>query len=237
MGFVLKALQLVLPKLEKYSSENIHVATDLARLAKTLLFSLDFGSQTLEMEQNLAAAAEPNFGTLKGNNSQLVSSTRGSLTEVTNERLFSLFRISIRAIHTPSASSAFKQTFYSICYRYLNGLARTTALSAISHRRQSIKTIKLAGDRLAEIVCDDAYAGEQECRISAILMLSALVTLARHGGEQNQEDSKDLIESLARVNFIGILVDSIQNMPNELRDTSEEGMILNAFPFCAVTYR
>lgn len=222
-AFVLQALQLILPKLEKYSAENLPEAIDLARIAKALLFSLDFGSQTLGMEGKLSTDAPSSESLRRGNNAQSSAvhraAERGQPTELANERLFSLFRVSIRAVHTPSASATFKKIFYSICYRYLAGIVRNTSIRAISQRKQCMKLVRLAGDRLTEIVCDDAYAGEQECRISALLLLGALVTLSREG---DPEESKHVIESLARFNFIGILVDGLQNMPNELRDTGDQ---------------
>jgi len=38
------------------------------------------------------------------------------------------------------------------------------------------------------------------------------------------ENSKYIIESLVRLNFIGILVDSISSMAVDLRDTTTEGI-------------
>jgi nuclear pore complex protein Nup205 len=41
-----------------------------------------------------------------------------------------------------------------------------------------------------------------------------------------QENSKYMIESLARLNFVGILVDSIQHISNDLQETSVEGILI-----------
>jgi nuclear pore complex protein Nup205 len=84
-------------------------------------------------------------------------------------------------------------------------------------RKHSTYTIRAAGERLMDVICDDAYAGEQTCRISALLFLGELIILAR------QEDSKYIIEALVRLNFIGLVVDSIQNILAELRDSRPEG--------------
>lgn len=218
-AFVLQSMQRILPKLEKYSAENMSEATELARLAKALLFSLDLSSQNLDLGQKLATESAGFGGLLRGDIAHPNAAERQNLTELANERLFSLFRIAIRAVQTPSASAPFKQLLYSICYRYLTGIFRSNSIRAISQRKQCMKIIRLAGDRLTEILCDDAYASEQECRISALILLSALVTLSRQG---DPEESKHVIESFARFNFIGILVDGLQSMPIELRDTSDQ---------------
>jgi nuclear pore complex protein Nup205 len=39
-----------------------------------------------------------------------------------------------------------------------------------------------------------------------------------------KENSKYIVESLIRLNFVGILVDSIQNFAIDLRETAQEGM-------------
>jgi nuclear pore complex protein Nup205 len=109
--------------------------------------------------------------------------------------------------------------YYDISYRYLAGMSDVTGISGV-HRRHNIQTIKAAGERFIEVVCDDAHAGEPTCRITALLVLGALVKLGR------QENSKYMIESLARLNFVGILVDSIQHISNDLQETSVEGILI-----------
>ncbi|KAK5041882.1 hypothetical protein LTR16_011700, partial [Cryomyces antarcticus] len=81
-------------------------------------------------------------------------------------------------------------------------------------RRHSLRMVKTSGERLIEVLCDDAYAGPGTCRISALLLLDALVSLAK------QENSKLMIESFTRLNFIGVLVDGIKNIPTELQESS-----------------
>jgi nuclear pore complex protein Nup205 len=188
-SFILQALQVILPKFEKYSLEALDEARMLANLAKTLLFSIDFTSQSFQ----------------EGDNGDLIS-----------DRLFQLFRVCLRAIYSPIANSALKETLYSICYRYLTGMSDVLKSSDML-RKHSTYTIKAAGERLMDVVCDDAYAGEQTCRISAVLFLSALVTMA------TQENSKYIVEALLRLNFIGLLVDSIKNILVELREHEGDG--------------
>ena len=136
--------------------------------------------------------------------------------DLVSDRLFSLFQLSLRAITSIGANPTLKEYFYSISYRYLTGLSDVSGIAGL-HQRPSIKTIKAAGDRFTDVVCDDAYSGEPMCRISALLLLSTLVKMAK------KENDTYAIEALGRLNFIAILVGSIANMPSDLRQTSREG--------------
>jgi nuclear pore complex protein Nup205 len=187
-SFVLRTLQTILPWLEN-NLANVAEAMELAKLANCLLFALDFDSKSFK---------------------------EGDMGDLVSDRLFNLFQISLRAIVSIGANPTLKEYFYSISYRYLTGMSDVSSISG-AHRRPSIQTIRAAGDRFMDVVCDDAYAGEPMCRISALLLLSALVKMAKH------ENVTDAIESLSRLNFIAILVDSIQNMPTDLRETAREG--------------
>jgi len=185
----LQALQVILPKLERYATENVTEAFELARLSKALLFHLDFTSSSFKW---------------------------GRAGDVANDRLFQLFRVCLRGIHSPVATTQLRETFYNICYRYLTGMAEISSTNPVL-RRHSTQTVKAAGERLIDVICDDAYTGEETCRISALLLLDALVSLAK------QEESRYIIDSLVRINFIGILVDAIKNIPIELRATIAQG--------------
>jgi nuclear pore complex protein Nup205 len=189
-SFVLRCLQTIMPRTES-DLEAVSEAMELARLAKALIFSLDFGSDSFK---------------------------QGDMGDLVSDKLFHLFQVSLRAIITLGAKVELKALYYDISYRYLAGMSDVAGISGI-HRRHSIQTIKAAGERFIEILCDDAHAGESTCRIAALLVLSALVKMGRH------ENSKYIIESLSRLNFIGILVDSIQHISNDLRETADEGIL------------
>ena len=187
-SFVLRTLQTILPWLDS-NLTNIPEAVELAKLAKSLLFALDFESDSFK---------------------------QGDMGDLVNDRLFGLFQISLRAITSIGANPTLKEYFYSISYRYLTCISDISGISVVQ-RRPSVQTIRAAGDRFIDVVCDDAYAAEPMCRISALLLLSALVKMAKY------ESVTDAIDPLARLNFIAILVDSIQNMPTDLRETAREG--------------
>ena len=199
ISFVLRCLQTIMPRTES-DLEAVSEAIELARLAKALIFSLDFASDSFK---------------------------QGDIGDLVSDRLFHLFQVSLRAIITLGAKVELKALYYDISYRYLAGMSDVSGISGV-HRRHSIQTIKAAGERFIEVVCDDAHAGEPTCRIAALLVLGALVKMGR------QESSKYMVESLARLNFVGIVVDSIQHMSNDLRETSAEGQssLTSIFSLC-----
>jgi len=204
--FMLQTLQTILPRLEN-NLENSAEVMELARLVKALLFSLNLESEAFK---------------------------KGDLGELVSDRLFYLFRVSLRAITSVGANGALKEIFYSIGYRYLTGMSDITGDAANSavhisgvnavdriQSRHSTQTVKAAGERLIELICDDALAGEKTCRIAALLLLGSFVQMA------DRENSKYIIESLNRLNFIGILVHSIKDVANDLRETQLLGMFLS----------
>ncbi|TEY50803.1 hypothetical protein BOTCAL_0271g00070 [Botryotinia calthae] len=211
MVFVLQTLQIILPRLEN-CLENAADALELAKLTKALLFSLNLDSNTFK---------------------------EGDLGQNLSDKLFYVFELSLRAINAVGANGSLKEIFYSISYRYLSGtseseiptVSETDSLNGGTYRAgrsnqpavipglrkpHSTQTVKLAGDRLIDIICDDALVGEQNCRIAALLLLGALVKLAK------QENSNYIIESLNRLNFISILVNSIGDLASLLQETSRE---------------
>ncbi|RDL39756.1 Uncharacterized protein BP5553_04096 [Venustampulla echinocandica] len=186
-SIMLQTLRTIMPILET-DLENVPEAMELARLAKSVVFNLDFKSQSFKQD---------NMG------------------DLVSDRLFHLFQVSLKAINSLGSKIPLKQFFYLISYRYLMGMSDVATISGI-HRRHSIQTIKSAGERFMDVVCDDAYASEPISRIAALFILGALVEMGK------RENSKYIIESLIRLNFITILVGSIENIPNDLLETSPE---------------
>lgn len=74
-----------------------------------------------------------------------------------------------------------------------------------------MNAIKNAGSHLLEIVCDDAYSGQGTCKVSGLLLLNALVAVA------TRQQSKYILETFVSLNFIGVLVDNIKHIPEELK--------------------
>lgn len=190
-ALILRSLQVINPKLEVYAEDNSPEALDLARLTLALLVQLDFGSSTLDR-------------------------ARGG--DIANDKLFQTFRSAVRAIHVPEGDSRLRELLYNICSTYLAGTA--TSSHSDLRRRHSTNTVKAAGQKLIDIICDDAYGGSGTCRISALLFLDSLVALAM------ADRSDYLLESLIRTNFVVVLVETIKDIPRELRETSSKGNLV-----------
>ncbi|KZF26715.1 nuclear pore complex subunit Nup192 [Xylona heveae TC161] len=201
-AFIIRVLQVILPKLEKYCSENATEALELAKLARALLFSFKFASSLSEKDQDEAQNQQFQLG-----------------EDLVSDRLFQLFRVALRGIHSPTSTPELREVLYNICHRYLIGMADGTPAAATSGRLTT-QTIKASGERLVDVICDDVHAGDSTCRISAILLLDSLVLLS------NREGSKFVIDSFVRLNFIGILVDAFKRVQAELKEIKSQDMPL-----------
>ncbi|KAF7545027.1 hypothetical protein G7Z17_g9488 [Cylindrodendrum hubeiense] len=190
-SFFLQALQSILPSLEAFASERPEEAIELARLAKILLFKLD-----------LSASEGDKNGQAIGN---LIS-----------DKLYQLFQICLQAIGKWAGTPELRSVYYGICYRYLTGISDQGPLT--SNRPKTIKTIQVYGERLINVICDDAYGGEAECQTAALILLNALVSIGR------QESDDHVVETLNRLNFIGIMVDSLRNIMQEWHEVFTSGL-------------
>lgn len=187
-SLILQSLQLINPKLERFAEENVPEALDLARVTLALLLQLDFGSSTL-------------------------NPTRGG--DLPNERLFQTFKSALGGIYDPKGDIELRELLYNICTTYVAGL-NLSSESAV-RRRSSTNAFKVAGQKVIDVICDDAYGATGTCRISALLLLDSLIALAK------TEGSTYLVESLIRTNFIVVLVETIKDIPRELREASSRG--------------
>ena len=189
-GLILQSFQIIVPKLERYVAESIPDAVYIADLVNILLLELDFNSSAFD-------------------------GARGG--DITSDRLLQVFRTALRAITIPDGEAQLREILYNICDRYLIGMADIS--NTPIRRRQSIQIVKAASTKLIETICDDVDGGSGTCRISALLLLNSLVTLA------NSESSNYLLDALAGSNFVLVLVETIQDIPQELRETNAQGSL------------
>ncbi|KAI5843714.1 nucleoporin Nup186/Nup192/Nup205 [Tricharina praecox] len=187
-GFILQALQAVLPKLELFSVDDVDAAQVLSELAHSLISHLPFDATT--------------FGVGRG-------------SDLANDRLYQLFRVSLRSIQSPSATAKLREDFYNIALQYLNGMAAVSGQNPGS-RRHSTQTVKASGDKLLEVVCNDAYSGDGRCKVVSLLLLEALAAVAA------EEGSSFVIETLVKQNFLVVLVDSIKTIAQDVESTRTE---------------
>ncbi|KAA8910012.1 nucleoporin Nup186/Nup192/Nup205 [Sphaerosporella brunnea] len=188
-AFILQALQAVLTKLEIFSVDDVEAAEVLSEFAHSLISHISFDTST--------------FGYSRG-------------SDLANDRLYQLFRVSLRCIQSPAATPKLREDFYSIALRYLLGMAVVYEHARIN-KRHNIQTIRASGEKLLEVICNDAYSGEGTCKIVSLLLLEALAAVAE------EEGSVYVVDALTRKNFLVVLVDSIKNIGDDLwRASSEE---------------
>lgn len=204
MAFLLQALQAILPTLEAFSSLSPAEAFELARVAKVLLFKLDFSDDD---------------GAAQG-----LDREKFTVGNLISDKLFQLFQVCLSSIGKWAGSAELRAVYYGICYRYLTAVVdkdtatspshTRTARSLVTARTKTLKTLQTHGDRLLNVICDDAYGSDTACQTAAMLLLSALVHTSRTTSSPSPiaDDDAHLIASLNRLNFIGVLVDSLKTI-------------------------
>lgn len=141
---------------------------------------------------------------------------RSKGSDTADDRLFNVFRTCLNAINVPDGEIILREVLYNVCFWYLTGIAELE--SSASRQRNITHSVAISGKKTIGIICDDAYGGSGTCRASAVLFLDALAAVAQ------TEKSNYIIDSLARTNFIIVLVEAIRDIPNELRDSEAQGM-------------
>ncbi|KAI1417662.1 nucleoporin Nup186/Nup192/Nup205 [Hypoxylon sp. FL1857] len=192
VSFILQTLQATLPSLEMYGSENPSAALELAKLAKVLLFELDFTTMTSTDKQSRA------------------------VENLISDKLFQLLQICLSAIAKWAGNQELRAVYYSICYRHLAALV-DHGQGVSSSLRKTTKTIQAFGEKLLNVVCDDAFGGDAACQSAALILLGCLVQLGK------QENDNFVVEALNRLNFIGILVDSLRGVLAEWETANRTG--------------
>jgi len=137
-----------------------------------------------------------------------------------SDRLFNVFRISLNGIISNIATLQLREICYLNCYRYLGRSTDESSKKDMSRGRKVLRAIKLAGSRLIDTICDDAYSDQtSSSRVAALFFLDALVSLS------TAEKSEHILECFNRSNFVGVLVDSIKLIPQELTRASDTGTV------------
>jgi len=108
---------------------------------------------------------------------------------------------------------------YNICSQYLVRINDSAPENSVL-RQSSIQIVLSAGEPLINTTCDDADAGQDNCRLSALLMLNLFAGLAK------LEESSFLNDSFVRLNFFEVLVDPIKSIITELQETESRDISL-----------
>lgn len=190
-SFFLQALQAILPSLEAYASEQPEEAFELAKLTKVLLSKLCHSSPSAGDKNALA------------------------MGNLISDKLYQVFEICLQAIGKWAGTSELRAVYYEICYRYLTGIPDDGHLS--KSRSKTAKAIRVYGERLINVMCDDAYSGDAGSQTAALILLGTLVNMDHRDGDTH------VVDTLNRLNFIGVLVDSLRNIMQEWQDVFSAG--------------
>ncbi|KJF61357.1 nuclear pore complex subunit [Coccidioides immitis RS] len=135
-----------------------------------------------------------------------------STEDVIDERLHHLFQACIRGIPNILEETVLRETFYHICSRYLTRITqRSTAKARFGPRAQQV--IKSTGSGLVDTICDDAYSGDEGCRVSALILLNLLSVL------DEQQSSSILVTLISQSNYLSMFLGVIRAMASEFRNT------------------
>jgi nuclear pore complex protein Nup205 len=180
-SFILQTIQAILPKLEQAYNADIFTALQLAGLAEALVQKIDFESTAFDKTGDFA-----------------------------NDRLSQLFRAALAGVYSPISTPELREYCYQICFRYIHGTSNKATTNTLLGRH-TMNAIKNCGSHLIETICDDAYSGQGTCKVSALLLLNAMVAIA------TRQQSKYVLETFVALNFVGVLVDNLKHIPEELR--------------------
>ncbi|CAK7265473.1 hypothetical protein SEPCBS57363_001601 [Sporothrix epigloea] len=216
VSFLLQALQAILPGLEASSAENPVQAFELAKLAEVLLYKLfsekdvadGSNAKTEIVDINSDSVYDRGLGAGKNTASALVvvDGKGRQMSSLVSDKLFQLFQICLFATCKWVGSSDLRTIYYNICYRYIAGILDKDNRGFLpTGWHKANKSVSVCGERVLNVVCDDAYSCDSfTCQTAALVLLGALVRLGEH------EHDSHVVDSLNRLNFIGILVDSLK---------------------------
>ncbi|KAI9043478.1 nuclear pore complex Nup192/Nup205 family protein [Aspergillus affinis] len=182
--FILHSIQLILPKLDAAVEEDSTEAIELARLAETLVSNLESSETSVTPIQRSG--------------------------DVIDEKLHQLFQICVRGIILAAGNVHLRETFYNICSHYISRVI-TPETAHGDTKQHSYQVIRAAGPTLIEAVCDDAYTGQETCRVSALLLLNLLAAL-------DKREESTLAESMSQSNYLSLFLDAIRTLPIELKN-------------------
>lgn len=128
------------------------------------------------------------------------------------DQFFEAFRTGLIGIQIPEATSSLRATCAQLCQGYLGGLLQQSGKNS----SRALHCVKSTGDNLMETLCEDAYSGEGDCKVSALALLDSLVVLA------NEQKSKYVLDSFNRYNFIQVITGAIRALPSELQTATAE---------------
>ena len=191
----LQGLQVVLLRFEKAltDTDNMVSAALFAKLTLTLVPAVTAGTK----DDSLRSAG------------------------VAQERLLLAFRVCLKAITDSGTELALRDICYRICCDILASLPLTTTngkRSPSPNAHQLFQQVQKSGDRLITVITEDAFSGRGITRVSSLLFLDGLLTLA-----QATKTTPSMLRALTKLNFIPVLIDqSIGSVTASFQTTNDE---------------
>lgn len=206
-AFIQQAYQLVLPKFDKAKVTDLDTAIELAAFLNQLMVVAENGTSQSSTDMKEGSSSL----TASVSTSNRISSLDGG-----NDITIRVFQAALGAIITNTSPVALRQPCYQICYRFLRRILNESTKSTMK-RRNVLRTVKSISDRLIEVLCDDVYTGDAQTRIFSLLVLEELVALSA------VDEPKLILDALDRLNFIGLMTDSVKQIPTDLRHVAPAG--------------
>ena len=192
-----QTLDLMIPRLEQYATDVRPEAIQIAKLLQHIL-----QEHALPMINH-------------GEHSSNISIA---------DKIFRLLQIAIHAIYNPDGSAELREILYGTCQVYLNSSIVTHGADEL--RKRILHTVKVAGSKLLETICDDALGELGSCRVSALSTLKCFQNIA------HTMESEYLTTSLSQASFIVVLIEGIQDLALELRETASRGIFFPPLRVC-----
>lgn len=192
--FLLETFQAIIHKLAQYSVTDVEYAESLASLLVSLF--------TIYQEDMTTLMRGPDE-----------SGTHTHHQKSGYDRTHSLFKSAISSVLTPCSTPNLRSELYVISYKYLrwvlgDGAANNKAPSSLI--RNCIQIVRTSGDRLIEMICNDAISGEGNTRLTALVLLDVMCSLS------TRAHSTFLLDSLVKYNLLLLVVQSITRSDKEL---------------------
>lgn len=188
--FLLETFQSITYKLVQYSISDVVYAENLASLLVSLFSTY---------QDDMAALIKGSDG-----NGALVVQHEGSY-----DRTHSLFKAALSSVLTPCSTATLRSELYVIAYKYLRWVLDGSGSKSTTSIRNCIQNVRTSGDRLIEIICNDAISGEGNTRLTALVLLDVLCSLSTKAG------STFLLDSLIKYNLLLLVVQSINGSDRE----------------------
>ena len=150
-----------------------------------------------------------------------VDTENPTANEVGNDRVLQILRTAIRSVGAPHIETGLREVLYTLCHQCLSQWKRSSLGFPSGH--SFVQILRGTGQRTIDVLCDDALGAESSVRIAALLLLDSLCT-----SMAQERSSSSFVECLLRTNFLQVLIESIESIPQDLRQAAAAGKCTGA---------